>query len=264
MSEHSRSFSPLRVCHVLCALLLATAPSQAGLIPITLDPNGPTIAGEIGGTLSYNAGTGEFLSQTIPTVLSASSLPPPPNALFDFSGTTSIDLFVNADGSFRGDGSGLSISGGSLTLSDGTTVTGPFLTGTITAFGAQPAGVPTLTFDGLFQVTGGSLTAPIALDSGGSLPALFSVGQTGGFFVSAEDVTSGTLGDFTSSFSSDSVKDQEGSIVPEPSSLFLGLAGTGLVLGWVAARKAARAASTTKILSTIAYVLDTGRIAKAR
>lgn len=246
MTEHSRSFSPLRVYPVVCALLLAATSSRADLIPITLDPNGPTISGEIGGTLSYDAATGEFLSQTIPTVLGGSTVPSM-LAFFDFTGTTSIDLFVNADGSFRGNGGGLSISGGSLTLADGTTVTGPFLTGTITAFGAQPAGVPTLTFDGLFQVTGGSLTAPIALNSGGSLPALFTVGQTGGFFVSAEDVTSGTLGDFTSSFSSDSVKDQEGAIVPEPSSLFLGFASTSLVLCWVAARKAARAACPTRI-----------------
>jgi hypothetical protein len=254
MSKHSRSFSTLRVYPVVCALLLAAAPSRADLIPITPDPNGPTIQG-VFGTLSYSydAGTGEFQSQTIPTALGAASLPDPMFALFDFiiPGTTTIDLFVNADGSFNSNGSGLSISGGSLTLPDGTMVSGPFLTGTITAFGADPPGPATRNFDGLFQVTGGSLTAPIALNSGGSLPALFTVGQTGGFFVSAEDVTSGTLGDFTSSFSSDSVKDEEGAlIVPEPSSLFVGLAGTGLVLGWVAARKAARAACPTKMPST--------------
>ncbi len=253
MSKHSRSFSTLRVYPVVCALLLAAAPSRADLIPITLDPNGPTIQG-VSGTLSYNAGTGEFQSQTTPADLGAASLPSPSFALFDFTGITTIDLFVNkTNGSFLGNGSGLSVSGGSLTLPDGTTVTGPgpYLTGTITAFGADPPGPATRNFDGLFQVTGGSLTAPIALNSGGSLPALFTVGQTGGFFVSAEDVTSGTLGDFTSSFSSDSVKDEEGAlIVPEPSSLFVGLAGTGLVLGWVAARKAARAACPTKMPST--------------
>lgn len=249
MSEHSRSFSTLRVYPVVCALLLAAAPSRADLIPITLDPNGPTIEGEIGGTLSYNAGTGEFLSQTIPTVLGAASLPGM-FASFDLSGTTTIDLLVNTDGSFNRNGTGLSISGGSLTFTDGTMVSGTFLTGTITAFGADPPGPATRTFDGLFQVTGGLLTAPIALISGGSLPALFTVGQTAGFFVHAEDVTSGTLGDFTSSFSSDSVKDEEGALVPEPSSLFVALVGTGLVLGWVAARKAVRAACPTKMPST--------------
>jgi hypothetical protein len=249
MCEHSRSFSPLRVFPVVCALLLAAAPSWAGgLIPITLDPNGPTIQG-VDGTLSYNAGTNEFQSQTTPAVLGASSLPSM-LAFFDFTGTTTIDLFVNADGSFNRNGSGLSISGGTLTLSDGTVVSGPFLTGTITAFGADPPGPPTRNFDGLFDVLGGSLTAPIALNSGGSLPALFTEGQTAGFFVSAEDVTSGTLGDFTSSFSSDSVKDEVGALIPEPSSLFLGLTGTGLVLGWVAARKAAATACPTKMPST--------------
>lgn len=246
MSKHSRSFSTLRVYPVVCALLLAAAPSRADLIPITLDPNGPTILG-VFGSLSYNAGTGEFQSLTTPADLGAASLPNNMPAFFDFFGTTTIDLFVNTDGSFNRNGSGLSISGGSLTLPDGTVVSGPFLSGTITAFGADPRGPATRNFDGLFQVTGGSLTAPIALNSKGSLPALFTVGQTGGFFVSAEDVTSGTLGDFTSSFSSDSVKDEEGAlIVPEPSSLFVGLACTGLVLGWVAARKAARAACPTK------------------
>ena len=133
MRIHFGAFSPPRVYLVVCALLLATTSSQAGLIPITLDPNGPTIEG-VGGTLSYNAGTGEFESQTTPAVLGAASLPGM-LAFFDFTGTTTIDLFVNADGSFNRNGSGLSISGGTLTLSDGTVVSGPFLTGTITAFG---------------------------------------------------------------------------------------------------------------------------------
>jgi hypothetical protein len=198
----------------------------------------------VGGTLSYDAGTGEFQSQTTPAVLGAASLPGM-LALFDLTGTTTIDLFVNPDGSFNRNGSGLSISGGTLSLSDGTVVSGPFLTGTITDFGADPPGPPTRNFDGFFQVSGGSLTAPIALVGGGSLPALFAVGQIAGFLVSAEDATSGTLGDFRSSFSSDSVKDEIGAIVPEPSSLSLGMAGTGLVLGWVAARKTARGACPT-------------------
>jgi hypothetical protein len=246
MRKHSGAFSPPRIYPVVCVLLLAATSSRAGLIPITLDPNGPTIQG-VSGSLSYNAGTGEFQSQTTPADLGAASLPGM-LAFFDFTGTTTIDLFVNADGSFNRNGSGLSISGGTLSLSDGTVVTGPFLTGTITAFGADPPGPATRNFDGLFQVSGGSLTEPIALNSGGSLPALFTVGQTGGFFVSAEDVTSGTLGDFTSSFSSDSVKDEEGALaVPEPSSLVTGLVGTGLVLGWVAARKAARPGCPTKM-----------------
>jgi len=216
--------------------LLAATSSRAGLIPITLDPNGPTIQG-VSGSLSYNAGPGEFQSQTTPAVLGAASLPGM-LAFFDFTGTTTINLFVNANGSFKSNGSGLSISGGTLSLSDGTVVTGPFLIGTITDFGADPAGPATRNFDGLFQISGGSLTAPITLIGGGTLPALFNVGQTGGFIVSAENVTSGTLGDFTSSFSSDSVKDEVGALVPEPPSLFMGLVGAGLVLGRLAVRKA--------------------------
>jgi hypothetical protein len=202
----------------------------------------------VSGTLSYDAGTGEFQSQTIPAVLGAASLPGM-LALFDLTGSTTIDLFVNPDGSFNRNGSGLSISGGTLSLSDGTVVSGPFLTGTITDFGADPPGPATRNFDGLFQVSGGSLTAPIALVGGGSLPALFTVGQIAGFLVSAEDTTSGTLGDFTSSFSSDSVKDEVGALVPEPSSLSLGLGGTGLLLGWVAARKKPRGACSTTVRS---------------
>jgi len=245
MIKHSRSFPTLRLFAIVCVLLLTAAPGRATTLPIGLDPNGPTILG-VGGNLSYNASTGEFSSQTIPTVLSLPSLSPP-YTYFDFTGTTSIDLFVNPDGSFLSNGTGLSISGGSLTFA-GTLVTGPFLTGTITAFGADSPGPPTRTFNGLFQVTGGSLTAPISLPSGGSQPALFTVGQTDGFFVYGEDYTSGTLGDFSSSFSSDSVKDQEGVIVPEPASLTLalGLAGTGLGLAWATARKAVRVAFPTR------------------
>ena len=218
---------------VVFILLLGTAPSRAALLPITLDPNGPNIQGFFG-ILSYDSGKGEFQSQTIPLVLSSLSLPDNSD-YFDLTGTTTIDLFVKADGSFNGSGTGLSISGGNLSFSDGTTVSDPFLTGTITAFGAEPAGPPSLNFDGLFQVTGGSLTAPITLTGGGSIPALFSVGQTAGFFVTAEDVTSGTFGDFGSSFSSDSVKDQEGVLVPEPATMTLALTGTIFVLGWVVA-----------------------------
>ena len=135
----------------------------------------------MGGTFSYDAGTGEFQSQTTPAVLGAASLPGM-LAFFDFTGTTTIDLFVNPDGSFNRNGSGLSISGGTLSLSDGTVVSGPFLTGTITDFGADPPGPPTCSFDGFFQVSGGSLTAPIALVGGGSLPALFTVGQSRAFW----------------------------------------------------------------------------------
>jgi hypothetical protein len=142
-------------------------------------------------------------------------------ARFTGVGQTTIDLFVDHGGNFQISGTGFTLTG-QVTLG-AQTFNGTLLTGTITAFGADAAGPPTREFDGLFAVTGGQLT-----QNNGS----FRVGESPGFILFAENVTGGTLGDFTHAFSSSSVKGPAGPTVstPEPATLALALCGAGALL----------------------------------
>jgi hypothetical protein len=70
----------------------------------------------------------------------------------------------------------------------------------------------------------------VLLSGGGTLFGGFPLGALGAFDLSAENVTGGILGDFSMDFSSDSVKDEEGLTIPEPSSWALALLG-GTELG---------------------------------
>jgi YD repeat-containing protein len=115
----------------------------------------------------------------------------------------------------------------------------PVLYGRVTAFGAESAGAPTRVFNGLFEVDGGRLTGTVALSGGGSVSGGFSVGPSGVFFLQAETVTAGTLGDFTADFASDGVKSQVGTVVPGPASWVLAVAGLGGV-GLVGRRRRPR------------------------
>lgn len=201
---------------LLAALLSLAAPdARAGSLNFNFDPNGPSLfAGS--GTLSYNAATGEFQSTTTPLFYSSSKLSGSP-FFFSNSQQLGIDLFVNSNGSFNKNGTGIDLSG-TLTIG-GTAISGTLLTGTVTAFGADPAGPPSLTFDVLFTVTGGLLTMP-----NGSVPTQFTSGEAVGIELMAEDVTSGTLGNFGANFASDSVRGSAGALVvpvPEPSALAL-------------------------------------------
>ena len=211
-----------------CALLLP-APGRAATLPIVLDPNGPTIDSAYpDGTLSYDRGTGNFHSDSVP--LSITRIDPFVFGQFS-SGNVSIDLFVDTSGNFVSNGSGFVLTGGVDLDGDGTDdATGTLLTGTITGFGADPAGPPTVAFNGTFVITGGSFTQPIPLSGGGTQDPLFNVGDIGGFFLFAESVTSGTLGDFSASFSSDSGKDLEGPVLPAPPGAVLALIGAGMLL----------------------------------
>lgn len=221
------------------ALLLLPPPGRAGLVPVTLDPNGPTIDSFDGGTLTYNALTGNFHSDTTPLSLSGTFLPGSP-IVFDlgFPSDLSIDLTVNHAGNLVGTGT-FQLTGALDLDGDGTDdASGTLLTGTITDFGAN-RGPPTDPFDGIFRITGGLLTAPVSLSGGGSESVGFHVGQAGGFFLFAEDVTQGTLGDFSHSFASDSAKSEVGVVVPEPATAVLGLLGGVLLACRVAGRRAA-------------------------
>jgi hypothetical protein len=227
--------SSSRLAGIVCAAgLLLLGPGrlcQGGdLLAFQLDPNGPAVAG-INGRLTYNAATGEFSASVVP--LTFSSLDLPGGGFLRFTGgTETIDLFVNPDGSFRTDGTGMQLDG---TLSiGGTTISGTLLQGGITAFGAESPGPPVRMFNGLFDITGGLLTAPIPLLGGGTLPSQFPLGgAAGGFILFAETATQGTLGDFTRDFDSSKLKKIDGlALVPEPASWVLSLIA-GLVLSTV-------------------------------
>lgn len=228
MATRSRTSPSSASSIVLSAIMLlgmAASTSRADLLNFQLDPNQPIILGVNGG-LSYDAGNGNFhldataLTYTSPSVMGGFA--------FIDQGQITVDMEVDNNGGFVANGTGVTVTGSIDLDGDGTTdVAGdamaPLLTGSIHAFGAQAAGPPTLTFNGLFSIDGGVLTDVIALSDGGTLFGGFRKGTVGGFILSAENVTSGILGDFTSNFSSDSSKVEIGSIVPEPSGLAMTL-----------------------------------------
>jgi hypothetical protein len=209
--------------------------------------------------LAYNSGTQDFNATfTDPNALTLItpqySVPSNPNFLtagfFDPSlpASMTFDLHVNASGNLVAGGTGFTLTGAVDIDGDGiddpkgTTTSMTLLTGTITAFGTNGPGPPTVTFDGLFKVTGGVLTGPLTLSNNDHIGALFAIGSIGGFTLDAENVASGILGNFVSSFSSTSVKTFAGSVLPEPGGLALILSGAPVVCGYVVlrARRAAR------------------------
>lgn len=229
----------LRVAGFL--FLIAAPICQADLVPFTPNQNYAVVFGS-NGTLAYNASSGNFQSDSMP--LSYTSPFTVSNdsggiALFTGDGSmndVSINLLVNPDGSFKGGGTGLTITGSIDIDTDGhdDVVTSgpntPLLTGDVYAFGAQAAGPPTIVFNGLFTITGGLLTQNVNLSGGGSTFGGFPLGAIGGFILDAQNVTSGTLGDFTQDFSSDSVKATAGvATVPEPATSTLLLAAVALL-----------------------------------
>jgi hypothetical protein len=216
----------------LCLLL--ASPARAGLLPIQLrDPEGPITLG-LGGTLTYTydslAGTGLFHAETFPVALAFESPVP-----WDITpGLSTIDLVVDSSGNFVANGSGVMLMGainfdGDLTDD----VSGELLYGRVLDFGfGADEGQPG-TFNGIFEIEGGALTETILLSGGGSLAAMFRVGQDlGGFFVFAEGASAGELGVFTADFASDTVKDNLGVVVPSPPAWILGLLGTCLLVGY--------------------------------
>jgi hypothetical protein len=209
-------------------------PCRADLLGLPFDPNGPSVLAT-NGSLSYTAATGEFSSTAVPLAYSSPTLPGGGFVRFS-GGAETIDLFVDPDGTFRGDGSGMQLKG---TLSiGGTSISGTLLSGDITAFGADSAGPPTWASNELFTVTGGLLTAPILLNNGEILPSQFTVGSLVGAIEFAENVKSGTLGDFTHDFRSGNVKDTDGLVmVPEPGTAWPFLLGMVAVIGFVVITK---------------------------
>jgi hypothetical protein len=232
----------VRRLRVVGFLFLIAAPvCRADLVAFTSNPNYAVVV-DSNGTLAYDASTGNFQSDSTP--LSYTSPFTVSNdgggvAFFTGDGSTndiSVNLLVNPDGSFKGGGTGITITGSIDIDGDGIddVVTSgpntPLLTGDIYAFGAQAAGPPVIEFDGLFTITGGLLTQNVFLSGGGSTFGGFPLGATGGFILNAENVTSGTLGDFTQDFSSDAVKaTADVATVPEPATSSFLLAGVALL-----------------------------------
>jgi len=225
----------LRTMAASLLLLLAPLVCRADSLSVTVGP--PTILG-FNGSLSYDATSGIFHSDLQGLAFIAPNVPNGSGfAFFDpFPGALSVDLVLNPNGSFNRNGAGISVTGGlDLTGPGSSDVNGSLLTGNIISFGSGTPGPPTVSFDGLFVITGGLLTQDVPLSGGGTYPAAFPVGALGGFILDAESVTGGTLGDFSSSFSSDSVKGIEGLATPEPVSAILalvGVAGAGVIFGW--------------------------------
>ena len=208
--------------------LLPNTLSAGPLLPLDFQPGAPIVSGSNGG-LSYNASTGD-LNATLsgPTLLYAAHSVPNGFALIS-NGSLTIDLMVDHNGNFVANGTGVTLKG-TVTI-NGAVFTGTLLTGTVTAFGSDPAGPPTRDFDGLFTVTGGALTQTETGDGGQSVFGGFSVGSKGAFDLFAENVTSGTLGDFTHDFLSTRDKPLIGE-TPEPGTLALMVTGATLFFGW--------------------------------
>jgi hypothetical protein len=233
-----------------CALLLPS-PSRAGYLPLTLDPSGPTTEA-VFGSLFYTASSGDFNANGfLVTSLTQTGPKPTLNGFFTPSSSLTIDLTVDSNGNFVSNGLGFLLNGEvdfydptftTIIESVGDSNNPLLLSGTFTNFGLAPGspnnvpgGAPT-TFDMLFRATGGLLTSQPLVENNGK--PVYSVGQTLGVILVAEDATNGSLGDFKSDFSSDSVKADAGPpAVPAPPAAVLALIGSAVLLGRSALRR---------------------------
>jgi hypothetical protein len=217
--------------------LLAPPPCLAGpLLQFDFVPGAPVIFSESldpGDELTYDASTHVLRADLTPNIYTSADV-----FLGSFSsGRTTLDLKVDNNGDFEANGAGLRVIGALDLDLDGTDdvsgdPTAPLLFGPITAFGADPAGPPTRSFNGLFDIRGGKLTQAITLSGGGTVSGGFPVGrQTGGFLLSAEDVTGGIQGNFAQGFSASSVKGVIGVVTPEPGGLILALVAAATLAG---------------------------------
>jgi hypothetical protein len=246
MSTLPRSRLAGCVLAAACALLLPSA-GRAGYLSFSLNSSGPTIdSAWPPGTLKYDAGTGNFHSDSLPLTLTRFDASANLTLYGQFtSGNVSIDLFVDKMGNFVSNGTGFVLTG-TVDFLDPTTLDptkpigsasgdagNPLLFGPITNFGflqvGTPAGNPPVLFNGLFTMQGGVLTKPVTIN--GTPTTIYNPGTQGGFILTAETTLSGTPGDFTKSFSADLGKDVEGAVVPAPPAGVLALICAGLLLG---------------------------------
>jgi hypothetical protein len=215
---------------LIVQFLLAPSLCRAGpLLPVELQQDAPMVSGS-NGSLTYAAATGDFHAALTGSSLVYAAPSVTPRGFAPFSGSLTMDMIVDHNGNFVSNGSGMVLTG-SVTI-NGAVFTGTLLTAKVTAFGADDAGPPNRTFDGLFEITGGALTTTQPGTGGQDVFGGFSVGSTGGFSLFAENVTGGTLGDFTQNFASTGNKPLIGVLTPEPSTLVLALTGAAGLAWW--------------------------------
>jgi len=156
------------------------------------------------------------------------------------SDLATLDLTVNSSGNLVGTGS-LTVTGALDIDGDGINDVNEstLLTGKITALGTATAGPAPWEFDGLMSFTGGTLTQPsIPLSGGGAFTNLFQVGGAGAFDLVVEQQNSGILGDFSSSFSGNSIKQIAAGVpTPEPDTATLTVLAVATIAGWGALRR---------------------------
>ncbi len=219
---------------VVLPLLFVSSTCRADfLLPVNFEPGAPVVLGN-NGNLTYTFSSGAFHSSSTPITFGAPFVTPRGFATFSGSPRLTIDVIVNHNGDFVSNGTGLKLTG-TVTI-NGATFTGddtnPLLFGAITNFGADLAGPPTRTFDGYFTITGGALTQTQNGTGGTPVFGGFRAGESGAFILNAENVTGGTLGNFSQNFASSSVKSSTGVLVPEPSGLALLLSGAVALVWW--------------------------------
>jgi hypothetical protein len=215
-------------------LLPAQLCRAGGLLNFQLNPEGPII-GLGSGTLNYNALTGEFSGTMVPLTYSSPNLPGNGTGTFSSNSLFTFTFYVNSDGSFRSDPDGFNLMG-TLTLNGlnpPVHLSGSLLSGDFYDFGAEPPGPPEWVSNALVNPTGGLLTAPQQMVG---VPVQFPLtGPPIGIDFFVNNVTSGTLGDFTQSFTSSDVSGVFGQVIPEPATWVPATIGLGAVLlcfGW--------------------------------
>lgn len=209
-----KKFNFLAILVILSLVLLSMAGSAHATL-IGIDLGLPDITSNSVGSYQYDSGSKLFTStaQALTITFDGTTLIPITN------GSYSVQFYVNSSGNFFGGvpGSDLVISG-TFTY-NGTTYSGPLLTGEVTNFGwLNIPGTKYALFDFTFVNTGGLLQSFF----GGS-------GNNGGDIFSSE--ISNFTGNWNVSHSGMKVKHDTAAAVPEPSTILLfGLGIAGLAI----------------------------------
>ncbi len=214
--------------------LVPAAECQADLLQFTFDPNQPLILAT-DGSVTYDRTSGDFNVQATGLYFLTSTVFAPITG----SDLATLDMTVDPSGNLVGTGS-LTVTGAIDIDGDGTNDVNEstLLTGTITALGTATAGPAPWEFDGLMNFTGGTLTQSIPLSGGGTFTNLFSSGEVGAFDLVVEQQVSGILGDFSSSFSGNTIKQFPAGVpTPEPDTATLAVLALATIAGWGALRR---------------------------